>query len=357
MVSRRFVIIFGAILLLSPPAFGGKIYRYEYQKIVNVNSGLEISISNPNGTVTVTTNPDEKLRIDAVKNIYAESQEEAEFVADHVQVEVSDTDGHFSIEPRFLKIEHRSPSFWQKLLGQGSDLSHGSVDFIISAPPDCNLDIYNPQGKVEISGLRGTVTISAETGEVETRDILGGVNITSSTGAVTVKDIEGPVFIKTNGSDLSFYSINGELEVRNSTGTVTGDYLTGDLALTQQGGAIEINHVEGNIRIKSASADVKIDQDYGALDVSTETGDIEILTALNSTRDYFVETVSGSIRFMVPEASGGKVNLEAGSCEIDTQIPIAIDSFSRTRISGSFGNGGPKISLVTTAGNITFGEY
>jgi DUF4097 and DUF4098 domain-containing protein YvlB len=357
-VSKRFVISLVTILFLSAVAFGGKVYHYEYQKIIPVEPGLEISIDNPNGTVTIMTNTEDRLKIDAVKNIYAESQEEAEFVADHVQVEINDADGHFTIEPRFLKIQHRSPSFWQKLLGQGNEeSSRGSVDFVISVPADCNVDLYNPLGNIEVKGLRGRVEVSGDAGDVEVAEIIGNVNIVTSSGAVAVKNIEGEVYIRANGSDLNFFSISGDLEIRNSAGDVAGEYLIGDLSLTLQDGRIDLDFIEGDIRIKTTSAAVIIDQDFGSLDVSTESGDIDIATELNSSRDYFVETVSGSIRFMVPEASGGEVRLEAGSCEIDTQIPIAIESFSRTRISGSFGNGGPKIVLVTATGDITLGEY
>ena len=346
-----------AILFLSAAASGGKVYRYEYQKIIKTEPGLQISINNPNGKVTLTTNPDGKLRVDAVKSIYAESQEEAEFVADHVQVSVTDIDGHFTIEPRFLQIQNRSPSFWQKLLGKGSETSYGSVDFVISVPTECNVDINNPQGDIEVSGLRGSITATGDLGSIAVRDIMGDATVVSSSGPVAVKDIEGRIFIKANGADLTFFSLNGDLEIRNSSGKVAGEYLVGDLIVSQQVGEVDVRQIEGDIRIKAASANVKVIQNFGALDVSTETGDIDITTELNSSKDYFVETVSGSIRFRVPEASGGEVRLEAGSCEIDTQIPIAIESFSRTRISGSFGSGGPKISLATTSGDIVLAEY
>lgn len=357
MFFQRFVIVTVAIIFLSAAAPGGKVYRYEYQKIIKVEPGLEISVNNPNGTVTLVTNPDGRLRVDAVKKVYAESQQEAEFVADHIQVSVTDVTGHFTIEPRFLQIQNRSPSFWQKLLGKGSEASNGSVDFVISVPPECNVDINNPQGNIEVSGLRGSVAATGNLGNLEVRDILGDVTVATSSGSVAVKDIEGRVYIKANGADVTFFSLNGDLEIRNSSGKATGEYLIGDLTVTQQVGEVDVSHIEGDIRIKAASAEVRVIQNFGALDVSTETGDIDITTELNSSKDYFVETVSGSIRFKVPEASGGEVRLEAGSCEIDTQIPIAIESFSRTRVSGSFGSGGPKISLATTSGDIVLGEY
>jgi len=354
---RHIVIAVVALLLCTSAGWAGKLYPYQYQKIMTFDTPLAVTVTNPNGTVKIESNTENKLRIDGVKNIYAESEDEAEFIADHVQIEISEAEGHVIIEPRFLTIKEQSPSFWQKLLGTGEESIQGSVDLVISVPYDCHVDVYDPAGSVEVSGLRGQVKVSSNSGAISVQDILGPVNLETSTGPISLKDIEGSAEVKANGAQVSFYSINGNLEIRSSLGRISGEYVIGDVTVVQTGGDIEVAHVEGDIRLKTTSGRVKVEQDFGALDVSTETGDIEIVTELNSAKDYFVETISGSIRFLVPEASSGDVKLEAGSCEIDAQIPIAIDSFSRTRISGRFGGGGPKISLATMSGGITLAEF
>jgi DUF4097 and DUF4098 domain-containing protein YvlB len=354
---RHIVIAAICSVLICAAARAATLYQYEYQKIIPVEPPLAVTITNPNGTVTVEANTEGKLRIDGVKNIYAENPDEAEFIADHVQMEVAEAEGHITVEPRFLTIKEQSPSFWQKLLGKGEESIQGSVDLIVSVPTDCDVDIYSPAGTVTVSGLRGRVNISGQSGLINVQDILGPVILQTSSGPVSLKDVEGRTEVKANGASVDFYSINGNLEIRNSTGRISGEYVIGDVIIVQAGGDIDLAHVEGDIRLKTTSGRVKVEQDFGALDVSTETGDIDIVTELNSAKDYFVETISGSIRFLVPEASSGNVRLEAGSCEIDAQIPIAIDSFSRTRISGRFGGGGPKISLATISGGITLAEF
>ncbi len=354
---RHIVIAAISLLLFSAAGWAGKLYQYEYQKIMPIEPPLAVTVTNPNGTVTIEANTENKLRIDGVKKIYAENQDEAEFIADHVQVEVSEAEGHVIIEPRFLTIKEQSSSFWQKLLGTGEESIQGSVDLVISVPSDCHVDVYDPSGAISVSGLRGQVKISAQSGSVAVQDILGPVTLETSSGPVSLKNIEGRTEVKANGADVSFYSVNGNLEIRNSSGRISGEYVIGDVTVVQTGGDIDLAHIEGDVRLKTTSGQVKVEQDFGAMDVSTETGDIEIVTELNSAKDYFVETISGSIRFLVPEASSGDIKLEAGSCEIDAQIPIAIDSFSRTRISGRFGGGGPKISLATMSGGITLAEF
>jgi DUF4097 and DUF4098 domain-containing protein YvlB len=127
--------------------------------------------------------------------------------------------------------------------------------------------------------------------------------------------------------------------------------------VSQTTGEVEVKRVQGDVRVKSVSGRVAVGQEFGALDINSESGDVSIKTELNSKKDYMVQTVSGTIEFLIPGSASGRVSLEAESGDIDTQIPIAIDSFSKTRLSGSFGSGGPKIMLATQSGQITMAEY
>ncbi len=357
MFKRRIIIALSIMTIIAGPVMAGKTYQFDYQKIVEVEAPLELTLNNTNGNITIITNNDSQLKVEAVKKIYADDQEDAELISDHVQVSVSHADGHFTIEPQFSQIQGRSPSFWQKLFGKAGEQSYGSLDFVISVPTECNIDIYSSNGDVEVGGVQGRIMVSGSVGNIKVHDIQGAVEINTTSGQVSLNDLEGLVRVIANGCDIDFYSLIGDLEIRNSSGIVKGEYLTGDLIVNQVRGDITLNHIEGDIRGKSKTGKFKIWQDFGSVDLSTESGDIEIRTELNSSKQYFIETISGSIRFLIPEASGGKIKMEAGSGNIDAQIPISIDSFTRTRISGSFGSEGPKVSLITVSGAITLAEF
>lgn len=354
---KRFLIVISLLLILVGTTSASKTYQFNYQKIVEIESPLELTLNNSNGNIIITTNNESKLIVEAIKKIYAEDKEDAELISDHVQISVFNADGHITIEPQFSKIPSRSQSFWQKLFGKAGEQSHGSLDFTISVPTDCNIDIYNSNGDVEVGGIRGRVKVSGSIGNIVIHDIQGNVKLNTTSGQISLKDIEGTVRVIANGSDIEFFSLVGDLEIRNSRGVVKGEYLTGDLIINQDQGDITLLHIDGDIRGKSRTGKIIIGQDFGAIDLTTESGDIEIRTELNSDKDYFVETISGFIRFLIPEASGGKIRMEAGSGNIDAQIPISIDSFTRTRISGSFGNEGPKVTLTTVSGAITLAEF
>ncbi len=121
--------------------------------------------------------------------------------------------------------------------------------------------------------------------------------------------------------------------------------------------ATDENEVEGDIRIKSSSATITIQQIRGAIDLVTLSGEVKIQTELDSPRDYFVETNSGSITFIIPEASSGVLNIETQSGDVQAEMPVAVKSVSRNRLVGEFGRGGPTIRLSSSSGDVTVALY
>lgn len=102
---------------------------------------------------------------------------------------------------------------------------------------------------------------------------------------------------------------------------------------------------------------ITIQQSRGAIDLVTLSGEVNIQTELDSPRDYFVETNSGSITFIIPEASSGVLNIETQSGDVQTEMPVAVKSVSRNQLVGEFGRGGPTIRLSSSSGDVTVALY
>ena len=158
-------------------------------------------------------------------------------------------------------------------------------------------------------------------------------------------------------ADIELSSIEGEIQVDNTAGKTRGEFLFGPVTVRQQQGEIDLRWVEGDIRIKSSSARITIQQSRGAIDLTTLTGEVKIQTELDSPRDYLVETNSGSITFIIPEASSGVLNIETLSGDVQTEMPVAVKSISRNRLVGEFGRGGPTIRLSSSSGDVTVALY
>jgi DUF4097 and DUF4098 domain-containing protein YvlB len=303
MRSLKNIILVASFLLL--PLVEGAIaaeFTYEYQRIVEVEEPLQVNLNLVRGKVSISGSDDGRVVIEAVKKVRASNEFEAEEVADHIEIKVDASAGKLDITTNYLKILSRSPSFWQKVLGAGSD-SYGSVDYRITLPV---------QSSVEIVGM---------------------------------------------AADIELSSIEGEIEVTNTVGVTRGEFLFGPVTVQQPQGEIELRWIEGDIRVKSSLSAITIQQVRGAIDLTTSSGDVNIQTELDSPRDYFVETTSGAITFSLPKDASGRLSIGTESGEIQTEVPIAIKSVLHHRIKGEFGQGGPSITLSSSSGDVTVALY
>ena len=87
------------------------------------------------------------------------------------------------------------------------------------------------------------------------------------------------------------------------------------------------------------------------------TGDVYIRTELDSPRDYFVHSSSGNIRFSIPEMSSGQLHIESDAGDIQTDVPISIESVSNYKVVGEFGRGGPSINISSSTGDVYVALY
>ncbi len=287
-----------AVLLLSVISIHAAEYTFENQKIIDISEPLSINLNMFKGKVTVIGNQSDKVIIEAVKIIRASNREEAEEVADHIEIKVTPDGNHIEIATNYLKMINRSKSFWNKFLGTSGAEAYGAVDYFISVPPQTSISIAGMETKIDIS------------------------------------------------------SLEGEIKIKNSTGSFHAEYIYGPVTVSQPIGNIALDWIEGDIRIKSNSSKIRIKQVKGAIDLATFSGEVHIETELDSPKDYFIETTSGKVIFSVPTLAAGELKVETETGKIATEVPVIIKSVSRKKLVGTFGDGGPTIHIVSTTGDV-----
>jgi DUF4097 and DUF4098 domain-containing protein YvlB len=333
-----------------------KGFRFEYQKSIDMAGPMQLELDNPSGGIIITGSLSDKVMIEATKNVRATDAEEAEEIAALIEIDVKQNKNKIDIETIYHRSGKHSRSFWDKLFGTGND-SFGSVDYTIAVPSRCRLELRSASGNITVSGIKDNILVNDASGEIGVRDIEGSCDIKSASGEIKVEDIRGDLNIGATSGEISLNSITGVIDIRTTSGRTRGSSLNGDLTVSQTSGEIDLAGLNGNIKIKSTSGDINLEQESGSAEISSYSGTITIRTELDSKRDYFVETISGSIKFLVPQTSSGTVKMETGSGELKADLPISIRTFSRNRLIGDFGSDGPKISLSTTSGDITIGQY
>lgn len=273
-------------------------FAYDYQKVVPLERPVEFSLELTRGHITVTGSESDDLIIEATKIVRASNRREAEEMADHVEIKVNTSKNKVSVETNYLTMLSRSPSFWQKVLGGGS-ANLVIVNYIIRLPFGSSVAINSMAADIDLANIEGAVTVD------------------------------------------------------NNTGTTRGEFLFGPITVRQPTGNIDLRWVEGDIRIKSTSGKIYINQVRGAVDLNTQTGNVTIQTELDSPRDHYVETLSGTINFLIPSSASGVLKIETETGVIKSEMPIAIETMNRKKVVGMFGAGGSDISLLSTSGDVT----
>jgi len=277
-------------------------YTFQYQKIIEIRDPIDLKLTLATGRVIVTSVADDRLIIEAVKRVRAVDYDEAEEVADHIEIHVDIQGSSIEVNTNYLKLGTRKKSFWGKLFGNSSD-SYGDVDYRISLPYARSLTIQAMQAGIELT------------------------------------------------------NIEADINIDNAAGSTRGEFLTGTVVVRQPTGDIDLQWVEGDIRVNSNSGHVTIGQLAGALDLTTSTGSINVTSELDSPKDFFIETTTGEIVLTVPETSSGMLVIDTESGDISSEMPLAIKSTARHRLVGEFGAGGPTVSLSSSSGDVTVAQF
>jgi len=288
--------------ILTGPAFGDT-FGFDFQKIYETNGPVSLEMETVRGNISIERTDSDKLIIEATKIIHAADRENAEEVADHVEIKVDRQGNSFSIKTNYLVMFNRSRSFWNRVLGVGDD-SFGDVNFKIQLPDDCD------------------------------------IKITSHYGDILVENNEGPVEI-----------------VNSGPGHISVAYCTGHVTVQQPQADIDLDWIEGDIRVKSESGRIHAIQLEGSIDISTLSALVDVKTELLSNNSYLIETTTGKISFSVPESSSGSLKIDTRSGEIKTDVPIAVTSMARNSLEGDFGGGGVRIVLTSSTGDVEIAQY
>ncbi|SYZ72667.1 exported hypothetical protein [Candidatus Zixiibacteriota bacterium] len=334
----------------------GKAYRFEFEKNIETGNRAELSVSNISGRIEIAAAAVDKVTINAVKNVRAVDAEEAEKIADRIEIRVSRTDHQVTVETNYLKGGPGSRSLWERLFGSGED-SYGDVDYTITVPYDCRTEIDNVSGEVFVTGTKSSTYISTTSGGMRLQDITGLIDVETVSGEIELDNIKGDVSISATSSEARLSVIDGIIDIHTTSGETRADDIRGPITISETSGDVTLNGMNGDVRIKSISGDINIQQESGAIDIITQSGTVRVRSELDSRKEYYVETTSGTIDFLVPETSSGSVRIETVSGAIETRLDMTARVSSRTKFTGEFGKGGPKISLMSMSGDIVIGKF
>jgi len=319
-----------------------------------VPADARISIRTDRGDISVRPEDTAEIRVVVKKSVNASDEGEARGRAKQVAVAVTENAGGYEVTTK----------------NQGGEVR---VDLEVHVPKHATITARTPRGGVQVAGVAGSVTVSAQRGELDIRDIGGDVSAQLERGDAHIIGARGDVKLSGRGGEIEVADVQGEAVVQGeyygpiriakaakgarfvsrrtdlTVGQLPGRIETGS-------GRLEISDAPGNLSLTTRKFDIVLDNVTGRVAIEDHDGNVELRFREPPREDIAVSDQSGNIELVLPANSAFEVHAESRKGDIDSEFhDAALKETSEgpgAKLDGKRGAKGPKISLRTSYGTI-----
>jgi len=252
--------------------------------------------------------------------------------------------------------------------------------FHVAARPGPDSLVVRLEGEpAEISGtdlrVRPLVSLSARVPRGQR------LRAESGSGCVELKGAAGDAFLETGFGDVKVFGLRGEyLRARTSSGTVQiEDVEAGTIEIDTAFGDVRLEKVKGDLDVQAGSGDVVlVDFAKGSCELQTGFGDIDargsfhelsaktssgrvgVLAEPGSTiaRPWTLRSSFGDVELRVPQKFDCDVFAETSFGSVTSDVAVREEGKrSDQRMSGEIGDGGNRVTLRTSSGDVRIRAY
>jgi DUF4097 and DUF4098 domain-containing protein YvlB len=141
--------------------------------------------------------------------------------------------------------------------------------------------------------------------------------------------------------------------MRTSNGSIHVQGLQGRLDAQTSNGPIELADVTGDATLHTSNGHIHAQRLNGSADAGTSNGGIDLELPGRLVHDVRAHTSNGGITVRLQEPLNAHVMASTSNSSIHTDFDVRMNGeFSKRRLEGSIGNGGPMLDLSTSNGSI-----
>jgi hypothetical protein len=174
-----------------------------------------------------------------------------------------------------------------------------SVDLIITAPPETNLELFSSNGSIEISGMEGVGNFETSNGRIALENVKGDYEAKTSNGRIEVDTMEGNALLRTSNGKLELRDVKGEFDVQTSNGSIRflGELIAGgNNRLVTSNGDVDVE-LQGtpNVSLDAETSNGKVTSELPI--TATSTGDAHLVGTIgDGEADLHVRTSNGDVK-------------------------------------------------------------
>jgi DUF4097 and DUF4098 domain-containing protein YvlB len=171
-----------------------------------------------------------------------------------------------------------------------------------------------------------------------------------------VEGTEGAARLRTSNGSIKVWRVKGDVTAKTSNASIEMLDTLGAAILETSNGRIKADGVRGAFEAQTSNSSVdatiaEIEAGRGVR-VSSSNGSLNLQFAKWNSNALRASTSNSSINLRLPGAVNAELRASTSNGNVSTDYEITTSQFSKTKLSGRMGSGGPLIDLSTSNGNI-----
>lgn len=319
-----------------------------------VEPSMHIKLWTPRGDIDVHPQSEPSLSVVVTKTVHADSRDAARKIADATTVSVQRSASGVEINPR---------------IREGGD---EAISYDASVSPKTSLLASTGRGEVHVTGIQGEISLDAA-GHVDVSQTGSNTTVNLRRGDAHIHGIDGNVTVNGRGQQIDIGEIQGRVSINgefygpirvlkadkgvsfNSRRTaLTVNAPIGRLDMNS--GRLVLSDTPGNVSLETRDKDIHFENVQGTVNILNRNGTVEVRYSQPPRHTIVITNHAGNINLVLPSSSAFSINATARSGDIssDFRTPAlkVVEKSSNAVLDGTFGFGGPKISLNTSYGTI-----
>ncbi|HEX2060565.1 MAG TPA: DUF4097 family beta strand repeat-containing protein [Thermoanaerobaculia bacterium] len=189
--------------LMVTTAAAAKELTETIDKTFDVRPGATLSLSNVNGSVTVSAWDQPRVRVVAVKEVKGDRDDVNEALRE-LRVEMTPKDGGLVVNTRYPRRDGVS-SIFDWLTG---DHVQASVRYEVTVPRTMNIDLETVNGRIRVAEVSGNHVLETTNGRIEVARCAGSLDASTTNGGISAE-----LTSVAKNQPLRFETTNGRIEV------------------------------------------------------------------------------------------------------------------------------------------------
>lgn len=154
-------------------------------------------------------------------------------------------------EDMILSLEKDSDTAMLKANFDNGAWSFGSSPSIaleVRVPEALHLVVDDGSGSVEVSNVRGDISMDDGSGSLEMSDVGGNVDIDDGSGSITVRNVGGDLTINDGSGGIDVRGVAGSVIVDDGSGSIDVSDVEEDLIIVDDGsGGVDYSNIGGRV--------------------------------------------------------------------------------------------------------------